>query len=128
DPRARLLAAHPVGIAAAMRLARRRLAEDPLIGDLPIAVDVPPWRTARRPGPNREPIGRELVKARAEPGIDVVVDDLGGRLDRRVGVIYAQPVLHHAPSLNRPLCSLYTGQGCAERPLRTLPKTLDPNR
>src|SRR5205085_5458545 len=57
---ARLLAAHPMGVAAAMGLARRRLAEDALIGDLAEAIDVAAGRAAWRSGADRDPVGREL--------------------------------------------------------------------
>ncbi len=127
-PGARLLAAHPVGIAAAMGLARRRLAENALIGDLAIAVDVPARRAAGRPLPYREPIGRKLVETRPEPGIDIFFEYLGGRLDMGVGVIYAQPVLHYAPP-SMACRVLYTpGRSYAETPPAALRKMLDPKR
>ena len=108
DPRAWLLAAHPVGVAAAMGLARRRLAEDALIGDLAEAVDMPAGRAAGIAGPDRHAVGRQVGEPGAEPRVDVFFEDLGRRLDMRVGVIYAQPILHNAPSHNPLLSSLYT--------------------
>src|SRR4051794_326317 len=50
-PGARHLAAHPVGVAPAMGLARRRLAEDALIGDLAEPVDMPAGGAAGIAGP-----------------------------------------------------------------------------
>src|SRR5207248_3751833 len=97
-PRARHLAAHPMRVAAAMGLARRRLAEDALIGDLAEAVDMPAGRAAGIAGPDRYAICRQVREASAEPRIDVFFKYLGRRLDMRIGVIYAQPVLHNAPS------------------------------
>src|SRR5215203_3213803 len=59
-------------------------------------------RTARITGANRHPIGREIGEARAKARIDIFVENLGGRLDMRIGVEYAQPVLHPAlPTLFR---------------------------
>src|SRR5689334_4443521 len=105
-----------MGVAAGMGLARRRLAEDALIGDLAIAVDVTAGRAARRSGADRDAIGRQLIEARAEPRIDIFVDDFGRWLDMGIGVIDPQPVLHHAPSLYA-CCVLYTpGRGRAETP------------
>ena len=127
-PGARLLAAHPVGIAAAMGLARRRLAENALIGDLAIAVDVAAGRAAGRPGADRHPVRRQLVETRAKARIDVFVEHLGGRLDMGVGIKYAQPVLHHAPP-SMAYCVLYTPRrGCAETPPAALRKMLDRKR
>src|SRR5207302_5371093 len=90
-PGARLLRAHPLGIAAAMGLARRRFAEDALIGYLAIPIDMAAGRPAGRPGSDRLPVWRQLGKARAKPGIDISVEDFGCRLDMGVGIEYAQP-------------------------------------
>ena len=96
-PGARLLRAHPLGVAAAMGLARRRLAEDALVGNLAVAVDMAAGCSAGFAGPDRLAVLRQFGKARPEAGIDVGVEDFRGRLDMRVGVEYAQPVFHHAP-------------------------------
>ena len=96
-PGARLLRTHPLRVAAAMGLARRRLAEDPLIGDLAVAVDVAAGRSAGCAGSDRLAVLRQFGKARAEARIDVGVEDFRGRLDMGIGIEYAQPVFHHAP-------------------------------
>src|SRR3954447_6099341 len=53
-------------------------------------------RAARIAGANRHPIGRQIGEARSKTRIDIFVENLGGRLDMRIGIEYAQPVFHPA--------------------------------
>jgi hypothetical protein len=80
-----------------MGLARRGLAEDPLIGDLAVPVDMAAGRSAGCAGSDRLAILRQFGKARPEAGIDVGVEDFRRRLNVGVGIEYAQPVFHCAP-------------------------------
>ncbi len=98
-PGARHLAAHPMGIAPGMGLARRRLAEDPAIGDLAEAVDVAAGGAAGIVRSDRHAVCGQVGETAAEPRIDVFFEHLGRRFDMGIGVVYAQPILHHSPSL-----------------------------
>jgi hypothetical protein len=81
-----------------------------------------------RAGPDRLTVLRQLRQPRPEPRIDVFVDHFGRRLDMGIGVVYAQPVLHHAPS-SMTCCLLYTpASRCAETPDDISPKMLDHGR
>src|SRR3954452_5484005 len=93
------LAAHPMGVAPAMGVARRRFAEDALKLDLAEAVDVVISRAAGTAWADRHPISRQLRQPRAKPRIDVFLQHLGRGFDMGIGVVYAQPVLHYPPSL-----------------------------
>ncbi len=108
-----------MGVAAAMALARRRLAEDALELDLAVAIDVPAGRAAGCAVPHRLAILRQLGKTRAEAGIDVAVDHFRGRFDMGVGIVYPQPVLHRVP----PSLALFSIHPAAPRWPR---KMLDP--
>ena len=109
----RLSRPHPHRIAAAVVGARLGLAEDALEGDLAIAIDVPPGRTAGSAGPDRRAECGQLGQPVAEPGIEILVDHLGRRFDMGVGVPDLEPVLHDRPPV-KIVRALYTGWGRAE--------------
>jgi hypothetical protein len=57
---------------------------------------VEPFDTADRSLPDRKPVRRQLAKARPEVRVYIPLQHLGGRVDVRIGIINAKPVLHSA--------------------------------
>ncbi len=92
----RQFAAAPVRLAAAVVLARRRLAED-----APIVFRIDPIGLAAAGMlgrlPDRDPVGFEFGKPRPKPGVDIPLQNLGGGHDMRVGIVDPEPVPHRLP-------------------------------